>query len=277
MRVIVAAVLLASLRLIGSPAAAQASVLFEERFDGSALDPAIWRTEVLTSGARWCQGSYDYWGPGSWVDEGLECHGVAIHAPYGSANLSDGWLHFSSSNPRAYPLLYSRLPGPVEVFPSSGDFSFTLRLRYDYLTGLGSGFVVFRAEDTEPVGVDPPHGRQEDIALHMGANSSGFSVATALDGSYHSVECALDPTQLHEVKVEWVGTSASILVDGEIIYGPVTTTLRPTAVVFGNHPLYWYLAGDWTAWRLDEFRVEIPGPVPVAQETWGAIKARYLD
>jgi hypothetical protein len=272
MRTVASLLAVAGVLALAIPVGADPVIFFEEQFNGP-LDSTVWRAEVLTSGPRWCQETYDYWGPGSWVDEGVECHGIAVYPPYGSANLSDGWLHFSSSNPRAY----SRLPGPVEVFPSSGDFSLSLRLRYDFLTGLGSGFVVFRTEDTEPLGGDPPHGRQEDIALHMGANSSGFSIATALDGSYHSVECALDPTQLHQVKVEWVGTSASILVDGEIIYGPVTTTLRPTAVMFGNHPLYWYLAGDWTAWSVDEFRVETQGPVPVTNETWGAIKARYLD
>jgi hypothetical protein len=176
-------------------------------------------------------------------------------------------------------MLYSRLPGSVQVFPTSGDFSFTLRLRYDFITGLGSGLVVYRAQDTEPVGDDPPHGRPEDIVLHTGTNSStGISVATALDGSYDLVgEVPLDPTGPHEFKVEWVGTSAAILVDGTIIYGPVTTSLRPTAVLFGNHPLYWYLEGAWTSWSLDEFRVEVEGPVPVIEETWGAVKARYHD
>ena len=279
MRTIAALLVLGSLPLIASPAAAQTSVFFEERFDGPALDPAIWRTEALTSGPRWCQETYDYWGPGSWVDEGVECHEVAIHAPYGSATLSDGWLHFSSSNPRAYPMLYSRLPGPVQLFPTSGDFSFTLRLRYDVITDLGSGLVVFRAQDTEPVGDDPPHGRPEDIVLHLGsAFPTGILIATALGGSYDQLGVVpLDPTVPHEFKVEWVGTSAEILVDGEITYGPVTTSLRPTAVLLGNHPLYWYLAGQWTAWSLDEFRVETQGPVPVANETWGAVKARYHD
>jgi hypothetical protein len=67
----------------------------------------------------------------------------------------------------------------------------------------------------------------------------------------------VDPTDPHEIKVEWVGTSAAILVDGEIVYGPLTTSLRPTAVLFGNHPLYWYLGGAWTSWSIDEFRVEV--------------------
>ncbi|MBP6874763.1 MAG: hypothetical protein KBD56_01680 [Candidatus Eisenbacteria bacterium] len=277
MRTTVAALALLGLLMIASIAVADPTIFFEEQFNGPTLDPTVWRTEVLTSGPRWCQETFDYWGPGSWVDEGVECHDIAISAPYGSASLSDGWLHFSSTNERAYPMLYSRLPGSVQVFPTSGDFSLTLRLRYDYLTNLGCGLVVFRAEDTEPVGDDPPHGRMEDIALHMGANSSGFSVATALGGSYESVECALDPTEAHEFKVEWVGSSASILADGEIIYGPVTTSLRPTAVLFGNHPLYWYLSGAWTSWSLDEFRVEVEGPVPVVEEAWGAIKAKFRN
>jgi hypothetical protein len=88
----------------------------------------------------------------------------------------------------------------------------------------------------------------------------------------------VDPTAPHEVRVEYAGTSAAILVDGQVIYGPVTTSLRPTAVLFGNAPMYWYLwADDWTDWSLDEFRVETEGPTPVIEETWGAIKARFAN
>jgi hypothetical protein len=277
MKPIIGLFVLVCLLSIGSVAAAD--VFFEEQFNGPTLDPAAWRTEILTSGPRWCQETSDYWGPGSWVDEGVECHGVAIHAPYGGATLSDGWLHFSSNNERCYPMLYSRLPGPVPIFPTSGDFSFTLRLRYDHLAPYGSGLVVFRAQDTEPVGDRLPHGQPEDGVLHVGTDSAqgGLRIATALGGSYQLVGVVpVDPTAPHEVRVEYLGTSAAILVDGQVIYGPVTTSLRPTAVMFGNAPLYWYLwANDWTEWSLDEFRVEVPGPVPVATTSWGAIKASY--
>jgi hypothetical protein len=278
MRTLLVSIGLAAALLPGSTANAEKNVFFAEHFDGPTLDPAIWRTEVLTSGPRWCQETEDYWGPGLWVDEGVDCHGIAIHAPYGSATLSDGWLHFSSNNDHAYPMLYSRLPGSVQVFPTTGDFSFTLRLRYDLLTGYGSGLIVYRAVDTEPAGDGPPHGRQEDIALHMGTDAAqgGLRILTALDGSYRLVGVVpVDPTEPHEVKVAWIGSSAEIRVDGEIIYGPVSTSLRPTAVLFANHPLYWYLGGAWTAWSLDEFRVETEGTTQAADESWGAIKARF--
>lgn len=277
MRILLIAIGLAAALLPGATASAQTIVFFAEHFDGPTLDPSIWRTEVLTSGPRWCQATGDYWGPGQWVDEGVACHGLAIQSPYGSATLSGGWLHFASDNAHAYPMLYSRLPGSVQVFPATGDFSFTLRLRYDLITGLGSGLVVYRAEDTEPAGDGPPHGRPEDVVLHMGsASQGGLFIATALDGSYQQVGiAAVDPTEPHEVKMEWIDGSASIRVDGEIFYGPVATSLRPTAVLFGNHPLYWYLGGAWTAWSLDEFRVETEGTTQAADESWGAIKARF--
>ncbi len=279
MKPIIGLFVFTSLLSIASMAAAD--IFFEEQFNGPNLDPSVWRTEILTSGPRWCQETDDYWGPGSWVDEGVECHDIAIHAPYGSATLSDGWMHFSSSNERAYPILYSRLPGSVLVFPTSGDFSFTLRLRYDHLAPYGSGLAVFRSQDTEPVGDRLPHGHPEDVVLHMGTDAAqgGLRINTALDGSFDLVGIVpVDPTAPHEVKVVYVGTSAAILVDGQVIYGPVTTSLRPTAVLFGNAPIYWYLwADDWTEWSLDEFRVEVDGPVPVIETTWGAVKARYRN
>ena len=64
-------------------------VFFEEEFTGPTLDPAAWRTEILTSGPRFCADSYPG-RPGHWVDEGVECHGVAAYSPYGSATLV-GW------------------------------------------------------------------------------------------------------------------------------------------------------------------------------------------
>jgi hypothetical protein len=82
MRTPVAAFALPGLLMIASTAMADPIVFFQEQFSGPTLDPSIWRTEVLTSGMRWCD-SYpgNWWGPGTWVAEGSPCYGVAAQSP----------------------------------------------------------------------------------------------------------------------------------------------------------------------------------------------------
>ena len=279
MRTPAAAFALLGLLMIASTAMADPIVFFEEQFNGPTLDPSTWRTEILTSGPRWCQATGDFWGPGSWVEEGIGCQGVAAYSPYGSASLSDGWLHMLPTNDRAYPLVTSRLPGSVPVFPTSGDFTMKLRMSYDRVTPWGSGLAVFQTQSTEPSGENPPWGRSEDVVFELATDSSlgGVGVATALGGSLQTVAIVPGLTDVHEFDLTCVGTSYTISADGQVIFGPVSSALRPTAVAMGNPNIAFWYPTDWTSWSIDYFRVEVPGQVPVAEKTWGALKSMYRD
>jgi hypothetical protein len=189
MKVIVGISMFTSLFLVALAAPAEGSVFFEEQFTGPNLDSAAWRTEILTSGPRFCNDTTAPWAPGHWVDEGEECHAVAAYSPYGSAILSDGSLHLSSSNVRAFPVLLSRLPGAVPQFPTSGDFMLTVRMRYDRVTPWGVGLEVFQAQTTEPIGDNRPCGLPEDVLLQVWCDdpAGGITVYTAIGGSFHWV------------------------------------------------------------------------------------------
>jgi hypothetical protein len=260
---------------IGSVAAAD--VFFEEQFNATALDPSVWRTEILTSGPRFCCDTTEPWSPGHWVGEAEECHGVVAQSPYGTAILPGGLLQMSSSNGRAFPVLVSRLPGSVEVFPPSGDFTLTLRLRFDRVTPWGVGVVVFQTQSTEPSGTLHPAGGPEHIVLQLTCDNpgGGIWVNTFLGGSYELVGEISPATEFHEFVLDCVGTLFTISADGTVIYGPVSSGLRPTAVTMGNALLAFWYPTDWTSFSIDSFRVEVPGPVPVASRSWGAIKALY--
>ncbi len=263
--------------LLSIGSVATADIFFEEQFNGTALDPSVWRTEILTGGARWCDSNPGQGeGPGTWVAEGEECYGVAAGSPYGNATLSDGLLHLSSTNGQAFPYLASRLPGPVEVFPSSGDWTLRVRMRFDHITLWGTGLVVLQTQSTESIGDDPPNDPYESILLSiLSDHGSGFELYSALDGSYVPVAFIPSAAELHEFELECVGTSFTILVDGQAVYGPVTSALRPTAVLMGSPVLaYWYPT-DWCWFSVDYFQVEVPGPVPVVSATWGTIKAMH--
>jgi hypothetical protein len=251
-------------------------VFFEEQFNGPALDPTAWRTEILTSGPRFCCDTTAPWSPGHWVEEGEECHGVAAYSPYGSATLAGGLLSLSSSNVRAFPALMSRLPGPVPVFPASGDFTFKVRMRYDRVTPWGDGVIVAQAQSTEPVGDNWTFGTPEDVVLHMWSDpGGGITVYTAIGGSLQWVATATPATEFHVFELDCTGTWFTISVDGQAVYGPVSSAMRPTALFMGNPGVAFWYPTDWTSFSTDYFRVEVPGPVPVAEHSWGAIKAMY--
>jgi hypothetical protein len=45
----------------------------------------------------------------------------------------------------------------------------------------------------------------------------------------------------------------------------------------GNDSIAFWYPTDWTSFSIDYFRVEVPGQVPVAEKTWGALKSMYRD
>jgi hypothetical protein len=268
MKALVVVLVSVSLLSIGASAIAQKAVFFEEQFDGPTLDPSTWRTEILTSGPRFCPDS-NPGGPGHWVDEGVECHAVAAYSPYGSATLTGGLIHVSSTNGQAFPFLVSRLPGSVPTFPSSGDFTVTVRMRFDRITPWGTFVDVLDWESTEPIGTNNP-GPEQDV-LHIEAGG----LYSFLGGSMERIADVPSPTELHDYGLECVGNLYTVTIDGQVVYGPVASDMRPTSVCLGNPVLaYWYPT-DWTSLSVDYFRIEVPGPVPVQEHSWGAIKAMY--
>jgi hypothetical protein len=269
---------LLGLIMIYSTAIADPVVFFDEQFSGPTLDSSAWRTEILISGPRFCCDTTAPWSPGHWVDEGMECHGVAAYSPYGSALLSGGLLGISSSNVRAFPVLLSRLPGPVPLFPPSGDFTFKVRIRYDRVTPWGDGIAVLQTESTEPVGDNEAFGPPQNLVLHLWSDPGGvITVYTAIGGSLQRVADATPATEFHEFELDCAGTSFTISVDGLTVYGPVSSAMRPAAVSMGNAAIAFWYPTDWTSFSIDYIRVEVPGPVPVVPETWGAVKARFRD
>ena len=279
MRTPAAAFALLGSLMIASTTMADPIVFFDEEFSGPTLDSSAWRTEILTSGPRFCCDTTAPWSPGHWVEEGEACHGVAAQSPYGSAALPGGLMQMSSSNGRAFPVLVSRLPGPVEVFPPSGDFTLSVRMRFDRVTPWGVGLVVFQTQSTEPSGTLHPAGGPEAVVLQLTADDpgGGIWVNTSLGGSYELVGVVAPATEFHEFVLDCVGTLFTISADGAVIYGPVSSALRPTAVTMGNALLAFWYPTDWTSFSVDYIRVEVPGQVLVVPETWGAVKARYRE
>jgi hypothetical protein len=151
-------------------------------------------------------------------------------------------------------------------------------MRYDRVTPWGDGIAVLQTGSTEPVGDNEAFGPPQDLLLHLWSDPGGvISVYTAIGGTLQRVADAAPATEFHEFELGCAGTSFTISVDGLIVYGPISSTMRPAAVSMGNAAIAFWYPTDWTSFSVDYVRVEVPGPVPVVRETWGAVKARYRD
>jgi hypothetical protein len=102
-----------------------------------------------------------------------------------------------------------------------------------------------------------------------------ITVNTALGGFFHWVANAGPATDFHEFELECVEAAYTIRVDGQVVYGPAESSMRPTAIVLGNAALAFWYPTDWSSFSVDYIEVDVPGPVPVTPESWGAIKARF--
>jgi hypothetical protein len=255
----------------GTIAAAEDTLFFEEQFNGPTLDSSIWRTEILTAGPRWCDSVPGWVWEGSWVDEGSTCYGVSAHSPYGTPYLSNGMFNLSPTYGVACPYLVSRRPGTVQIFPPDGDFTMTIRMRFDPDTGYGTGVFVEQQDSTEPVGDNAPSIRS-NILLEIWTTI----IATSIGSTHEVVIAQIDrPTEMHDYGLVCVGNSYSITFDGAVIFGPVTSSLRPTVIWLGHPALAYWGWSNWTPSHVDDIRVSVPGPTPVNTTSWGRIKATF--
>jgi hypothetical protein len=191
--------------------------------------------------------------------------------------LSAGLLHLYSTNGRAFPYVVSRRPGSVALFPPDGDFTLSVGMRMDHITFYGTYLVVLDTPSTEPVGSNEVGHTHDVLLMIAGDGTDGWLLHSALDGSLHPVAQVPFGFQLRDFELGCTGTSFTVRVDGEIVYGPITSSLRPTAIFMGNPVLAYWGPTDWCWFSVDYIRVEMPGPVPTVARTWGAIKGLYRD
>ena len=164
-------------------------------------------------------------------------------------------MHLSSSNGRAFPYLVSRFPGTIPLFPELGDFTLTVKIRFDHITPWGTVVVVLQTQSTDPSGTNAV-GQYDDVLLQI----AGDYLYSALgQGGCVPVAPLPSPYEVHEVTLDCIGNAFTIGIDGQVVYGPVTSTLRPTVVWMGNPSLaYWYPT-DWEWFSVDDIRIDVPG------------------
>lgn len=257
---------------------AQSAVVFEDSFDAAPVSTAKWRPEDLVAGMRWCgstPGSPA--APGSWINTSTEaCFGLLSFPPHGIAVVESGLLRLSAPfRARAVPYLSTRQPEGVPVFPAVGDFVLTLRVRFDQLAWCGDGVMVIPWDDTRPIG-DNASITSSNIVFQLWGDGGGIRLFTCLRGSYEEVVSGVaNQDAFHEYVVRYEQGEYRFLVDGQVVFGPVLSSLRPTAMWIGN-PIFSYSGcEDWSALSVDFVRVEGAGPTPVRTPSWGELKSTY--
>lgn len=225
--------------LIGAfcPAASAGPLLFDEGFDGSALDPA-----------RWTASTNGYPAPAIAVAGGT----VQMGQP-GTAVLDFPYVHSNAA-----------------LFPASGDFSLTVGFQYTGVAGWGNGLTVLDAsnaflaglwQDTAGLRVQAGGGPSHNVGVDTGAHVAeyrftGGALEVLLDGVSVSTDASVArPEAL------WFGHPTV----GQVVY-----TGHPYADSSGIvQSRWWGGSGTWTTFELDFIRVRaldvtVPEPATLA-------------
>lgn len=233
----------------------QSISIFKDEFDGVALDSGKWNTDVVTSGVRWCTPELvpplQFTSPGEWIDPSVDpCLGMAVSPPYGAVGISGGLASFSAGTIGAFPYIWSGPPSRPSPFPSSSDFTLTVRMRYDDTTDHGNGLQVVYWEDSSPAGDNPP--------IPAGQGVFGiWSTGVGLLGDSTSVT---NPFEFHEYSLTYSSGEYTVLVDGAVVLGPTASSVRPNAIWVGNPIITRWGLHDWSDFTVDFIEVALPEP-----------------
>jgi hypothetical protein len=251
---------------VGASLASSAPVLagttFNDSFSGSALDGTLWNTSIATGGVRFCPDGVDS-PTGTWVDvTSSGCSGLTAAAPYGAISVGGGVASVSAPSGSVYPYVYAGSPSRPDPFPATGGFVFSARMRFDAIGGFGAGLQVVSSPNTNPTGTNGTG--QAVLALWNGDVS-------LLGAPWSSLP---DPSSFHDYRLQYVAGTYRLYIDGALAAGPVSSTLRPNAIWFGNPAAVWWGQSDWTTFTLDSIAVTVssfldltvdPNPAPVGQ------------
>jgi len=230
----------------------QLSTVFEDNFDGIALNSSKWNTDHATSGARWCGGLS--WGdPGTWIDAKIDsCEGTPETLPYGTVMLDSGLASFSSGLKRAFPYICSGPSNEPSPFPSTENFIFEIRMKYNSIAAHGDGIFANLWEDTMPTGDNSP--------LLNGIYSIWADSANGLRTSILGQKTYIfNPLNFHTYRLEFIDAKYSLFVDGVKKIDSIDSSLRPTAIWIGNPIFTHWGVSDWSDFTIDYVRVTIPG------------------
>jgi hypothetical protein len=208
--------------LTPEPTAPLPIVVFEDGFDGGAIDLAKW--EIESTG-----------------------HEVAV---------SDGILQLASSASR-YPYVHAR----SSIFPSDGAFRLTFRVRYAKVDVCGVGVLMTSSLIPGGLGQEEAADRQKEaeqsgVAAGIWQDSTGGMQMWFRSGADRAdIPISGPDTAWHHVVIEYLANQYNIHLDGDLVYGSQRTPQRARFVWMG-HPSDLGSPCAWGTLEVDFVRVE---------------------
>lgn len=251
-------IVVASLTAALGQAPALGAVFFEDTFDGTVIDTAKWNTSIALSGLRNCQQRVPS-DPMLWNDIAIQpCFGETQQPPFGSISVSNGIASFQAGASWASPYIAAGLPGTAPMFPTSGDFIFEIRAKYDSLDAFGTGIhlVAWDTSTSAPSTQWPTAGVVgEFFGLHGDSNGISIYGAGALTRIFD--------ISFHVYRLEYKNGMYTFYIDDQIQGAPLASTMRPNGIAVGSPFFPWGgVKYNWTDFSIDYIRVTSPDETP---------------
>ena len=209
---------------------------FTEEFNGSSLDEATW--------------------------------GAYLNA--GETNIDSGIIKLSAEDTTTFPFVYSK----TNLIPSSGDFSVKFKMKYNRVTGKGTGFVlstILPINGLRDTPLSDPLFSQRHFLEVWQDSSLGFFFAYSGD-CYNNQSCSLGKVLVyqkgktnldydyHDIEFQYSDNRYSIFLDEIKVFTSNPTETRPTIVWFGNYTLQ--PSGYWSDFEIDYIKIFPPSSLP---------------
>jgi hypothetical protein len=246
-------VILANSTVLVQVVSAQENLNFDENFDGNELDSSNWNIQIATNGNRWCSTTEEnhLTNPGQWLDVSSQpCDGVTQAAPYGNISMENGLASFSSEESHSFPYIWAGEPLQSSPFPSSGDFVFEVRIRYDDISTLGDGIILLNRLNSNPTGDNPPIGSTGYSGVWGNEREALFAKL-----GERNVPITSDPNDFHTYTLEYVNGAYSLYLDGNLVSGPIADDSRPNTIWLGNPVVANWDRDDWSDFTIDYVKV----------------------
>jgi hypothetical protein len=133
-------------------------------------------------------------------------------------------------------------------------------MKFDSLKPDGTNLYVRDWPSADPTGDNPPGGSNV-FAVHAGSNEGlRYNLLDGISGGLSN------PLGWHTYRLEYAGGAYSVLIDGNLVEGPVVSSRRPNDIWLGN-PVFTHWANeDWTDFTIDYIHVDtdVTPPAPPA-------------
>jgi hypothetical protein len=236
---------LISVLFLIKPADSFAILYFSDNFDGTTIDNSKW--SASTSPPRFQQ--YDIFGPsGYWVTP-------SDNQPYGTISVNNSWVSLSNGYSTVFPYVAST----VNPFPQTGDFVLELKMRYESVEPSGTGFWVRYADSDSPL-------TNSIFSVWQDSSSTAYLTAGLFGRTPYLPDSAWqgasNDTSEHIYTLKYINSQYSVSVDGTQLLGPITDSVRPNQICFGNPVWVTWGEWNWTNFSIDSVTVT-PEPATI--------------